>query len=77
MTLVLTATSLGMIEVSFQSPSPTLKSRRLTVALPASTGLSPGVQVKVSTTGWLTPRRVRLPSAAYLLPPRLRNLVAL
>src|SRR3546814_127500 len=55
-TRVLTATSSGIASVSAQSPPPTPKSRRFTVALPASTGAAPGVQVKVSVTGLLTPR---------------------
>ncbi|MNT99151.1 hypothetical protein D3C72_2419250 [compost metagenome] len=62
--------------VSAQSPPPTPKSRRLTVALPASTGCAPGVQVKVRVTGLLTPRRLSVPSAAYWLPPSARNLLA-
>src|SRR5690606_21103175 len=63
-TRVLTATSSGIVPVSAQSPPPTPKSRRLTVALPASTGAAPGVQVKVSVTGLLTPRSSSVPSAA-------------
>src|SRR3546814_8270119 len=43
-TRVLTATSSGIASVSAQSPPPTPKSRRFTVALPASTGAAPGVQ---------------------------------
>src|SRR3546814_5694986 len=50
-TRVLTATSFGIASVSAQSPPPTPKSRRFTVALPTSTGAAPGVQVKVSVTG--------------------------
>src|SRR5690606_16999156 len=63
-TRVLTATSSGMVPVSVQSPPPTPKSSRFTVALPASTGASPAVQVKVSVTGLLTPRSSSVPSAA-------------
>src|SRR5690606_40446223 len=76
-TFVLTATASGMVSVSAQSPPPTPKARRITVALPVSTGAAPGVQVKVRVTGLLTPRSSRVPSAAYSLPPRLRNFVAL
>src|SRR5688500_14453680 len=75
-TLVLMAIAFGISEVSAHSPPPTPKSRRRTVALPVSTGLAPGVQVKVRVTGLLTPRRARVPSAAYWLPPSARNLVA-
>ena len=75
-TFVLIATSLGIVEVSAQSPPPTPKSSRFTVALPVSTGCAPGVQVKVSVTGLLAPRSVSVPSAAYWLPPSARNFVA-
>ncbi len=61
---LLIATSFGMVEVSVQSPPPTPKSRRLTVALPLNTGLAPGAQVKSSVTGLLTPRSDSVPSAA-------------
>ena len=47
--------ALGIRLVSAQSPLPTPKSSRFTKALPASTGCAPGVQVKVSVTGLLTP----------------------
>ena len=75
-TLVETATSFGMIDTSPQSPAPTPKSRRFTVALPCSTGRSPGVQVMASDTRFLTPRSSRVPSATYRSPPTLRKPVA-
>src|SRR5690606_16144242 len=64
-TRVLIATSSGMSAVSAQSPPPTPNSSRFTVARPDSSAGLPGVQVKWSATGRLTPRRVRVPSATY------------
>src|SRR5690606_17461237 len=54
--------------VSAQSPPPTPNSSRFTVARPESSAGLPGVQVKWSATGRLTPRRVRVPSATYPSP---------
>ena len=64
LTRVLIAIASGISDVSAQSPAPTPKSSRFTVALPASTGCAPAVQVKVSVTGLLTPCSVSVPSAA-------------
>ena len=75
-TLVLTAMAFGIRLVSAQSPPPTPKSRRLTLALPASTGCAPGVQVNVSVTGLLTPCSDSVPSAAKRPSPSARNFVA-
>src|SRR6218665_1139125 len=74
--MVLIAVSLGMVLVSAQSPPPTPKSRRLTVALPVSTGCAPAAQVKVNVTGLLTPRSSSVPSAAYWLLPNARKPLA-
>ena len=61
---VFTFTSFGSTEVSAHSPSPTLKSRRLSVASPLSTVLLPAVQVNTNVTGLLRRRNVSAPSAA-------------
>ena len=63
-TRVLIAMASGISVVSAQSPPPTPKSSRFTLALPASTGFAPGVQVNSRVTGLSTPRSESVPSAA-------------
>ena len=73
---VVTFTALGKTPVSDQSPVPTLKSSRLSVASPVRTGFCPAFQLNTKATGLLMPRRLSWPSARYRPLPRAVNLTA-
>src|SRR6218665_422677 len=66
-----TTTSLATIEVSFQSPSPILKSRRLIVKLPVAVVVGPACATCTgTTTSFVAPLIASLPVTSNLPPPR-------